>query len=194
MNEVRGEYNEGKLTIYLSGHIDSNNATQVEEAIMQEFEGKDVKSIVLDAGELGYISSAGLRVLLRIRKTNDSLKIINANSEVFEILDMTGFTQMIEVEKAYREVSIEGCEVIGQGANGTLYRIDKDNVVKVYNNADALEDIQNEREMAKTALILGIPTAISYDVVKVNGSYGSVFELLNASSFAKMPVLMYRRF
>ena len=186
MNEVRGEYNEGKLTIYLRGHIDSNNATQVEEAIMQEFEGKDVKSIVLDAGELGYISSAGLRVLLRIRKTNDSLKIINANSEVFEILDMTGFTQMIEVEKAYREVSIEGCEVIGQGANGTLYRIDKDNVVKVYNNADALEDIQNEREMAKTALILGIPTAISYDVVKVNGSYGSVFELLNASSFAKI--------
>ena len=40
--------------------------------------------------------------------------------------------------------------------------------------------------MAKLALILGIPTAISYDVVKVNGSYGSVFELLNARSFSKI--------
>ena len=56
----------------------------------------------------------------------------------------------------------------------------------MYNNADALEDIQHEREVAKLALILGIPTAISYDVVRVGESYGSVFELLNASSFSKI--------
>ncbi|MBQ2178012.1 MAG: ATP-binding protein, partial [Oscillospiraceae bacterium] len=71
-------------------------------------------------------------------------------------------------------------------ANGTIYRIDQDNVVKVYNNADALADIQHEREVAKLALILGVPTAISYDVVKVGESYGSVFELLNARSFSKI--------
>ncbi|MBR0085199.1 MAG: hypothetical protein IJL97_01480, partial [Lachnospiraceae bacterium] len=71
------------------------------------------------------------------------------------------FTEMMTVEKAYRVVSVEGCEEIGRGANGTIYRIDRDNVVKVYNNADALEDIQHEREVAKLALILGIPTAIS---------------------------------
>ena len=186
MKEVRGEFGDGKLTLYLSGHIDSNNAPLVEEEVMTELEGEAIANIVIDAKELAYISSAGLRVLLRIRKTNENLKIINATTEVFDILDMTGFTQMINVEKAYREVSIEGCEVIGQGANGTLYRIDEDNVVKVYNNPDALEDIRNEREMAKVALILGIPTAISYDVVKVNGSYGSVFELLNARSFAQI--------
>ena len=90
------------------------------------------------------------------------------------------------VEKAYRIVSVEGCEEIGRGANGTIYRIDRDNVVKVYNNADALEEIQHEREVARKALVLGIPTAISYDVVRVGNSYGSVFELLNASSFSKI--------
>ena len=115
MNEVRGEFNDGKLVIFLNGHIDSNNAPLVEAEVMKELEGRDIRSIVLDVGELAYISSAGLRVLLRIRKSNENMKIINANSEVFEILDMTGFTQMIDVEKAYREVSIEGCEVIGQG-------------------------------------------------------------------------------
>jgi uncharacterized protein (TIGR02172 family) len=83
-------------------------------------------------------------------------------------------------------VSVEGCEEIGKGANGTIYRIDQDNVVKVYNNADALADIQHEREVARIALVLGIPTAISYDVVKVGNSYGSVFELLNARSFSKI--------
>ncbi len=184
MYEVSGSMKNDVLTILLSGHIDSNNAPQVEAEIFQLLEGQTIDSIIIDAADLVYISSAGLRVLLRIRKTYSNLKIINVSTEVYDILDMTGFTQMIDVEKAYREVSIEGAEVIGQGANGTLYRIDKDNVVKVYKNADALSEIQNEREMAKTALILGIPTAISYDVVRVNGSYGSVFELLNASSFA----------
>jgi uncharacterized protein (TIGR02172 family) len=106
--------------------------------------------------------------------------------EIYEIFDVTGFTQMMDVTRAYRKVSIEGCEVIGKGANGTIYRIGKDNVVKVYNNADALEDIRHEREVARLALILGIPTAISYDIVKVGDSYGSVFELLNARSFSKI--------
>lgn len=184
MNEIRGEYADNRLILHMGGRIDSNNASAVEQEVNTLLESRKSGNIVIDAKALDYISSAGLRVLLRIRKTNSALKIINAKMEVYEILDMTGFTQMIKVEKAYREVSIEGCEVIGQGANGTLYRIDKDNVVKVYNNADALSEIQHEREMAKIALVLGIPTAISYDVVKVAGSYGSVFELLNAKSFA----------
>ncbi len=184
MNEVQKEWKENDLILALSGHIDSNNSPQIEAEILSILEEKDAASVLIDAADLTYISSAGLRVLLRIRKANENMKIINASSEVYEILDMTGFTQMIEVEKAYRTVSIEGCDVIGRGANGTLYRIDNDNVVKVYNNEDALAEIQNEREMAKIALVLGIPTAISYDVVKVGNHYGSVFELLNASSFA----------
>ncbi len=93
---------------------------------------------------------------------------------------------MMPIEKAYRVVSVDGCEEIGRGANGAIYRIDQDNVVKVYRNPSALEEIRHEREMAKLALILGIPTAISYDVVRVGDGYGSVFELLNAASFSKI--------
>lgn len=178
--------NNEEFRIALEGRIDSNNAAQTEKDILQRLDGQKTKNIILDAEKLDYISSAGLRVILRIRKAYPGLKIINTNSEVYEILDMTGFTQMMPVEKAYRIVSIEGCEEIGRGANGTIYRIDQDNVVKVYNNADALADIQHEREVAKLALILGIPTAISYDVVKVGGSYGSVYEFLNARSFSKI--------
>jgi uncharacterized protein (TIGR02172 family) len=59
-------------------------------------------------------------------------------------------------------------------------------VIKVYNNADALADIQHEREVARLALVLGIPTAISYDVVRVDDHYASVFEFLNARSFAQI--------
>ena len=172
-------------TIKLTGRIDSNNAAQVEADLFAKLEGAG-SAVVLDASELEYISSAGLRIILRLKKTCPDISITGVNSDVYEILDMTGFTEMMTVEKAYRVVSVEGCEEIGRGANGTIYRIDRDNVVKVYNNADALEDIRHEREVAKLALILGIPTAISYDVVRVGDSYGSVFELLNASSFSKI--------
>jgi uncharacterized protein (TIGR02172 family) len=76
--------------------------------------------------------------------------------------------------------------VIGEGANGIVYRTDPDTIVKVYKNHDALEEIHNERELARKAFVMGIPTAIPYDVVQVGEYYGSVFELLNATSFAKL--------
>jgi len=186
MKEIIGTVTEQGIRIALSGRIDSNNARAAEQEIAGLTAGKGALPVELDAGGLEYISSAGLRVLLHLKKTNPDLRITNVCTDVYDILDMTGFTQMMTVEKACRVVSVEGCEEIGRGANGTIYRIDQDNVVKVYNNADALSDIQHEREVARIALVLGIPTAISYDVVRVGNSYGSVFELLNARSFSKI--------
>ena len=174
------------MNIELTGSIDSSNALHWEEKIREQLEGKEGEPIILDAASLEYISSAGLRVLLRIKKKNPEIRLINASPEVYAILDMTGFTEIMQVEKAYRVVSVEGCEIIGHGSNGTIYRIDKDNVVKVYKNADALQEIQKERELAKLAFVLGIPTAISYDVVRVGNSYGSEFEFLNARSFTRI--------
>ena len=174
------------MVFKLTGRIDSNNATQVEEELKMHLADESSGTLELNASELSYISSAGLRVLLRVRKTCPDMRIINVNPEVYDILEMTGFTKMMTVEKGYRVVTIDDCEVIGRGAKGTIYRIDQDNVVKVYNDTDALDDIRHEREMAKLALILGIPTAISYDVVKVGNGYGSVFELLNARSFSQI--------
>lgn len=176
----------GVLTVFLRGHIDSNNASDVEREIAQVRASAETDRLLLDAGALEYISSAGLRVILRLRKQEPDLRIENVSPEVYEIFDMTGFTEMMEIQKAYRQLSVEGCEVIGQGANGMVYRIDTDTIVKVYRNPDSLPEIHRERELARTAFVLGIPTAIPYDVVRVGEGYGSVFELLNATSFAKL--------
>ncbi len=171
--------------IALSGKIDSMNAAQIEASIQQQLSGFS-GDVVLDAANLAYISSAGLRVILRIKKANASTRVVNCNSEVYEIFDMTGFTEMMSISKAYRKLSIDGCEVVGEGANGIVYRTDPDTIVKVYKNPDSLEEIHNERELARKAFVMGIPTAIPYDVVQVGELYGSVFELLNATSFAKL--------
>lgn len=173
------------MTVKLKGRIDSSNAARVEEEINEQI-GTYTGELLLDASELEYISSAGLRVVLRLKKANADTKIINCSSEVYEIFDMTGFTEMMDISKAYRKISIEGCEVIGEGANGIVYRTDPDTIVKVYKQPDSLDDIHNERELARKAFVMGIPTAIPYDVVQVGDLYGSVFELLNAKSFAKL--------
>ncbi len=186
MENIKGNLVDGVYELEFAGHIDSTNAGAVEEAInglKPKFDGKD---IVINAEHLEYISSAGLRVILRLLKEHPSLKIINVSNEVYDVFQMTGFTEMLPVEKAFREVSVEGCEVIGQGANGAVYRIDPEIIIKVYNNKDALPDIKRETDLARKAFVLGIPTAIPFDVVKVNHGYGSVFELLNAKSFSKI--------
>ena len=76
--------------------------------------------------------------------------------------------------------------MLGRGSNGEVYRIDDETIIKVYKNSDALPEIQRERELARKAFILGIPTAIPYDVVRVGEGYGSVFELINSKSFSDL--------
>ena len=169
--------------IILYRKIDSSNIDLVEERLNKELKGYN-GDIIINADELEYISSAGLRVILKIKKEYPNTKIINCNQNVYEIFEMTGFTE--NIEKGYRKISIDGCEIIGEGANGIVYRIDPETIVKVYKNPDSLAEIIKERKTAKKAFILGVPTAISYDIVKVDNLYGSVFELLNAKSFAEL--------
>lgn len=174
-----------KKLINLTGRIDSSNANEIEMEITAELTGS-ISELTIDTEKLDYISSAGLRIILRLKKLVKNTKIVKCSPAVYDIFDMTGFTEMMDITRAYRKVSVEGCEVIGEGANGIVYRTDPDTIVKVYKNPDALEEIHNERELARKAFVMGVPTAIPYDVVQVGDLYGSVFELLNAESFAQL--------
>ncbi len=175
------------LVIKLSGHIDGSNAKSIETAVFSALAESSAKQVTIDCEGLRYISSAGLRVLLRLRKTAGKINVINASPEVYDIFEMTGFAEMMNVSKAMRVISVDGCRLIGSGANGRVYRIDPETIVKVYNDTETLDAIKRETALARRAFVLGIPTAIPYDVVRIkSGGYGSVFELLNAASFADL--------
>lgn len=186
ITDTRDKIMSNEVTIYLRGSISSANAGEIENKINEEYESAEGAPIVLDAKDLEYISSAGLRVILKLRKKEPNLTMINVSPEVYDILSMTGFTEMLTVQKAYRHLSVEGSEIIGRGANGVVYRYDAETIVKVYFNSDALPEIKRERELARKAFILGINTAIPYDVVRVGESYGTVMELLEATSLTKL--------
>lgn len=181
---MRTEQNGHRVTVYPEGRIDASNAAELQkelEAVRAENTGCELE---LDAGELEFVSSAGLRVLLQLSRTQDQpLAVVNVTPAVYEILEVTGFTELLRVKKAYRKVSVDGCEVIGRGYYGTIYRIDDETIVKVYKGKDSIPMIENEIRMARKAFLSGIPTAIAYDIVRVGEDYGSVFEMLRASTY-----------
>ena len=174
------------LYIAIEGRIDASNAAQAEEQIFSIKNDNPGKHTVIDADNLEYISSAGLRVILRLRKEEPKLAIINVAPDVYEVFDMTGFTEMVTVEKAYQRMSVDGCEFIAKGANGAVYRYDDETIVKTYFAKDSLPEIKQERENARRAFVLGINTAIPYGIVRVGDGYGTVTELLNAVSVTKL--------
>lgn len=181
---MRTSMESSRVTAYLEGRISSANAEELQRELLQVLEGAPERELELDAGGLEYISSAGLRVLMLLaRKQGNALTVRNVSPEVYNILDITGFTSILNVKKKLREFSVDGCEIVGRGAIGTVYRVDEDTIIKVYELPDSIPMIENEQKRAKQAFLKGIPTAISYDVVKVGDKYGSVFELLRASTY-----------
>ena len=174
------------LYISIEGRIDASNAPVAEEKVFAIKNDNAGKHVVIDADKLEYISSAGLRVILRLRKEEPKLAIINVAPDVYEVLDMTGFTDMVTVEKAYQRMSVDGCEFIAKGANGAVYRYDNETIIKTYFEKDALPEIKQERENARRAFVLGINTAIPYGIVRVGEGYGTITELLNATSVTKI--------
>ena len=174
------------LYIAVEGRVDASNAADAEKKIFEIKNTNSDKHVVLDADKLEYVSSAGLRVILKLRKEAPKLAIINVIPEVYEVFDMTGFTDMVTVEKAYRRMSVEGCEFIAKGANGAVYRYDNETILKTYFAKDALPEIKQERENARRAFVLGINTAIPYGIVRVGDSYGTVTELLNAENVTQL--------
>lgn len=175
-----------ELVVFLSGKINSNNAPVVEETLLAQRTEHPQGKFTLDVRDLEYISSAGLRVIMRLRKEEDSLNIVNASSEVYEVFDMTGISTILPVKKVLREMSIDGLELIGAGATAKVYRLDADTIIKVFNPGIGMSMIENENTRATKAFVSGVPTAISFDTVRVGDCYGTVFELLDAKDLLEI--------
>ena len=94
------------ILVKVHGSVDSSNAPQLEEELLCSI---CADKLTIDAEDLTYISSAGLRVLLKAKKAlSADLTMINVNPEVYDILDMTGFTQILKIQKAIRKMVTVG--------------------------------------------------------------------------------------
>ena len=177
--------NKGEATLALNGRLDTAVSSKVNSDIEQLLTTTDpIQHLTIDAGRLEYISSSGLRILLMLAKRFKHFRITDVNPEVYDVLNMTGFTKMMTVERALRQLSVEGCEVIGVGGVGTVYRLNGDTIIKVFRDGTTMDEVSKEITMSKEAFVMGMPTAISFDVVKVGSQYGLVYELLYAQTLS----------
>lgn len=86
-------------TIALEGRLDTATSPELEKYMEECID--EIKDLVLDFENLEYISSAGLRVILKIYKNmskKGSMKLVKVNETVAEVLDITGFTDFLNIE------------------------------------------------------------------------------------------------
>ena len=84
------------LTVSISGRLDAGNALQLDKDLNATLGGVD--DLTVDLADLEYISSAGLRTLLKIQKRMDkqgAMRIKNVRENVREVFDMTGFSNFL---------------------------------------------------------------------------------------------------
>lgn len=87
------------LTIYFEGEVNSYNSEEVEKEVEEIVSKGGFKSIRLDLAELRYISSAGLRIIVRLKQQYDETTLVNVPRGVYDIFEMVGFTNMFTIER-----------------------------------------------------------------------------------------------
>ena len=92
-HKIEGE----SLTIYLEGEINSYTSEDVEREIDKIVTENSFSSLILDLKDLSYISSAGLRIMVKLKQKYDDTSLVNVPSGVYDIFEMVGFDNMFKI-------------------------------------------------------------------------------------------------
>lgn len=175
---------KNKILIFLPERIDNLNITELEENISQLLEESDAENIILEASELNYLSSIGIRMLLKLRSSGKHVEIIRVRPEIKDTLVQVGINEVIPVFSEDKVVFTRNLKVLKERNDFIVYLLEKDKALKVAKNDRHKDDILKEKNSIREAFLLGIPTLIPYDYVRTtDGRYGLIYELPEAKSF-----------
>ena len=94
IQEIKGE---SSIQLSVEGQVDTITATELQQSILTAYQ--KTKSVILDLGQVGYMSSAGLRALLLGQKTATSkggtMKVINVQPAVMQVFNLSGFAKVL---------------------------------------------------------------------------------------------------
>ena len=99
--DIKYRIDKDLLYIAVEGRVDASNAADAEKKIFEIKNANSDKHVVVDEDHLEYISSAGLRVILKAQKlmnTQGSMKLTGVNESIMEIFDITGFADILTIE------------------------------------------------------------------------------------------------
>lgn len=87
------------ITLKIIGRLDTTTAPELEATVDGCIAG--LKDLVMDCSELEYVSSAGLRVILKAQKlmnAQGTMKVMNVNETIMEVFEITGFADILNIE------------------------------------------------------------------------------------------------
>lgn len=96
---IERNVNGAVVTLKIVGRLDTSTAPALEAAV--DSCATDIKELILDCSALEYVSSAGLRVILKAQKqmnVQGCMKLIGVNENIMEVFDITGFADILTIE------------------------------------------------------------------------------------------------
>ena len=96
---IEKNFSNNVTTIKINGRLDTTTAPELEAVIDECVEG--TQELLMDFSDLEYVSSAGLRVILKAQKlmnARGSMKLVNVNETIMEVFDITGFADILTIE------------------------------------------------------------------------------------------------
>ena len=96
---IEKKIKQDAVTLIISGRLDTQTAPELEKELDAVLSG--LKELTFDMTNLEYVSSAGLRVILKAQKTMNaqgSMKLTGVNDSIMEVFDITGFLDILTIE------------------------------------------------------------------------------------------------
>ena len=96
---IEKKINQETVTLIVSGRLDTQTAPELENELDAVISG--IKELIFEMTNLEYVSSAGLRVILKAQKamnTQGSMKLTGVNDSIMEVFDITGFLDILTIE------------------------------------------------------------------------------------------------
>ena len=178
---------EERIYVYLSGKITAQDLDTLKADFAELTKQYSDREWIMECSKLKYISSGGLRWILGLQQNlPKKISFTGVQPGVFDIFTQTGFRKLFNIERGLREISVKGCELIGRGANGEVYRLKDETIVKAFMPGVDLLSVEKEEAVSHTVFESGLPAVIPYDTVRIaGGRFGIVFETLNSKTLSE---------
>ncbi|MGA1398818.1 MAG: phosphotransferase [Phycisphaerales bacterium] len=180
----------GTLAVAVPRHLTERSVPGLEARIVWDH----TIEAVLDFAACDFVSSAGIRFVLSVHQrmlaAGGRVRVTNLHGDVAGVFEVTGLAQILHLEhvdaepRPPREISIDGIKPFSAGVCGECFRIGPEKIVKLYRDGVSPAVAEQEKRLARQAFIMGIPTAISFDMVSCRGRVGVEYEMLEAELFS----------
>lgn len=176
------ENNTNDVLVGVEGFIDTVSSKQFGDFVIDVHNNNPHKKIIIDFNGVEMLTSAGIRYLLQFHKDTYNYKLINVRREVYTVLQLTGMSEILDVEQKTISINTKGCKVLGKGFHSEVYKLDNETIAKVYYDIPNIDMAIRERMIAKQAFVKGVPTEISFGLCEAEGRPGLVYELVDADT------------